>query len=245
VAGCESTSGEADDADAALPMGQAITDLIQSVMPRPPHYWLDILRTSSNPDDRRLAYQHLSDPELYGDDAGLRGRMVKVFTLALDTEVEGAVVRAAVAQALGRFALPEAQKALDYAMRDSSPLVRAEAARSMAAIRQPGGCESLGTAVLADTDSDVRMAAASGLARFPMRGAVESLIAALADRSVVVVHCARGSLAALTGQRFGDDQTAWRADLNSRPADFPKTLAEALQRESQKQAAPSKTFLLF
>lgn len=99
--------------------------------------------------------------------------------------------------------------ALFAAAGDPDELVRAAAARDLAALRPAPGPAVLGMLLAGDASTSVRREAARFLSAWPAEQTVPALLPGLSDDMPEVRAATVASLASVTGQSFGDDRTAW------------------------------------
>ncbi|MBI2932672.1 MAG: HEAT repeat domain-containing protein [Planctomycetes bacterium] len=100
----------------------------------------------------------------------------------------------------------------------NTPLVRADACRTLARLRDERAVPALLNVLKGDTDEGVRRTAALALESFADRpGVVEALVDAMGDSGVSVAHDAHGVLARVSGRDdLPRDPAAWREWLKSR-----------------------------
>jgi hypothetical protein len=113
-------------------------------------------------------------------------------------------------RALGQFDTPAAETALRVSLADPDPVVRRTAVEAWSARRTPQALRTLARVIASDTDLDVRLAAADGLANFEDRAAVDALAVALDDPDPALQYRAIESLSKVTGRDYGVDVAAWR-----------------------------------
>ncbi len=112
---------------------------------------------------------------------------------------------------LGQLDAPTAESGLLRAAQDPSSEVRLAAVHACGSQANVASLRALQEILGADTDIDVRIAAARQLQNFPEPGAIQALALALEDRNSVALQIrAADSLQAVTGQKFGHDIAAWR-----------------------------------
>lgn len=110
---------------------------------------------------------------------------------------------------------------LKAALGDPSETTRVAALRDLGTLAPEGGGPVLRTVLLGDPVASARREAARALAGYPVVVAVPALIDGLADEMTEVRSASARSLAALTGETFGDDRTAWVRWWQSRRAKEP------------------------
>lgn len=91
----------------------------------------------------------------------------------------------------------------------NTPLVRAEACRTLARIGDPKSLAPLGGVLRGDTSVEVRRTAALALERF-MPAAGEALVAAVGDRDASVAHSAHAVLCRVSGRDFPREVKPWQ-----------------------------------
>jgi hypothetical protein len=92
---------------------------------------------------------------------------------------------------------------------DPVDTTRVAALRDLGTLAPEGGGPVLRTVLLGDPFASARREAAKSLAVYPIAIAAPALIDGLADEMTEVRSAAARSLAALSGESFGDDRTAW------------------------------------
>lgn len=133
---------------------------------------------------------------------------------------EEANVRASGLRGLGLHGRPEDVGLILPQLEDEIPAVRLEAVRALQRIHNPEAIDALIISTrLPDPTEEagrtgepepmIRGEAAFALGQYAEPRVVQPLIAALADRFLVVNESARRSLRTLTGQDFGFDRRAW------------------------------------
>ena len=218
--------------------------VVHKLAPRPPSHWINVLKTSKDPDLRRTAYLKLSRPELYTDAPELGETVVSLYGLALKAEKE-VYVRAVAARCLGHFATPKALEALRYGTADPAASVRVDACASVGAVRQPGGVDLLAGVLKDDPKADVRLAAAEALARYPTRRSIRALIPGLSDKDIATRRRVRLSLESITAQQLGDQPEPWRKHLQAHLDDFPDHLDVAIAFQRARQTPARKWYWLW
>jgi len=98
---------------------------------------------------------------------------------------------------------------LKAALADLSEPTRSAAVRQVATLAIADGGAVLKRVLVYDGYASVRREAAKAFAAYPAPVAVPALIDGLADEMAEVRGAAAGSLAAVTGEKFGDDRGAW------------------------------------
>lgn len=182
---------------------------------------IHVLRNVEEPNKRIIAYRQLgSQPEQVAGHEQLAGLLL---VDGLEKEASP-LARAAAARALKHYPLPEAREALRKATTDSSAMVRAEAATSLATIAGPQAIEVLGQLAKNDSDLDVRLAATKGLAQIKTPECNEYLLDCLLDRDIVVVEAAGAGLRDITGANITANYEAWNQYMAS------GTIPEGAQR---------------
>jgi HEAT repeat protein len=120
-------------------------------------------------------------------------------------------VRESAAAALGRLGDPAAAEPLVMTLACRDAGVRRAAARSLGRLGGAPAGKALRDVLARDPDWRVRRAAAAALSRAGKKPDAPALIAALGDEHWSVRLAAHETLAAITRQKFGPDQDAWRA----------------------------------
>lgn len=120
------------------------------------------------------------------------------------------LLRSAAVETLAAFTVPESREGLRVAVRDSNTSVRIAACRSWGAQGGEEAAERLAELLGNDADTDVRIAAARELARFPSPVAYQALGLALDDTDPALQYRAVESLKTASGKNFGNDLSAWQ-----------------------------------
>lgn len=120
-------------------------------------------------------------------------------------------VRGAALRAIANHGTPEQAGILVEALKDEDASVRLEAARGLQRLHAPPAVDALMGRLKPDVEDEprVRAEAAEALGQYPERRVLQALIAALADRQLLVNDAASRSLQTLTGQNFGFAQASW------------------------------------
>ena len=142
-------------------------------------------------------------------------------------------MRMELVRTLGHLQTDAAQAALMQTMADENAQVRVVACQALGRRQTAESLESLGKAVAADADLDVRLAATRELGRFHDPAAAQALRPALDDRDAALQGMAMQSLRGVTGKReYANSVAAWRQYLdggNPSPPPAP-SIAESLQK---------------
>jgi len=161
-------------------------------------------------------------------------RLSQKLTEEFRTE-RSAAMRGEILRTLAEFPTVEAQSTLLAAMNDSDAKLRVAACRGLARRQCPESLAALGNAVGADTELDVRLAAARALGSF--RGddaAKQALSVPLEDNNPALQKVAIESLQNVTGRDYGWSVSTWREYLaGGDPVPPPgPTIAERLREYS-------------
>jgi hypothetical protein len=144
-----------------------------------------------------------------------------------------AVLRAEAVLTLAEFPTPDAIPALRLAATDEEADVRIAVCRALGRRKDSEALQILSQTISDDSDLDVRIAAATELARFPkQQQAVQALGLALNDKDPALQHRAVQSLKDITGQGYGDSVPAWRDFVEGRTPNppAPPSIAERLSQ---------------
>lgn len=168
-----------------------------------------------NPDNRFRGTMLLANAPWGGDDVYLR-----MYEDYADDQVPN--VRAAATRALGNHGTPEHVALIVPNLSHDNVLVRLEAAQALQRLHNPIAIaallERLDPAI--EEDDDVRADCANALGQYATSEVMQSLIAAIDDRSLSVNHNALASLRTLTGEDFGLDRAAWQRWFSSAQTPF-------------------------
>ena len=147
------------------------------------------------------------------------------------------LVRIEAVRLLGDLDSPTAESGLLRAAKDPSSEVRLAAVHACGSKSNLAALRALQEMVGADTDVDVRLAAARQLQYFKEPGAIQALALALEDPNPALQIRAADSLQVVTGQGLGRDIQAWRqyarAQLPSSPTETQTSLSETQTAEQR------------
>ena len=136
-------------------------------------------------------------------------------------------LRSEVVKTLAVFPVIEAEEGLRLAIEDPAADVRIVACEAWS---RRGGTEAvrqLTETLNSDTDTDVRLAATRGLARFRNPEVVQSLATAINANDPALQHAGMQSLQAVTGRDFEHNISAWREFVQGRE---PRVSAPGIAR---------------
>ena len=154
--------------------------------------------------------------------------------LARQIQVEpDPLVRQAIVSSIGEYHTPLAQQVLEAGLGDENAAVRMSCCRSLGKRGEAGSVASLATALRADKDIDVRLAAAEALGKIKSPDAIKSLGVALDDRDPALQYAGVQSLKAITGHDYGPDVQAWKqVAAGETPPPHAPSMAERLRKVS-------------
>jgi HEAT repeat protein len=120
-------------------------------------------------------------------------------------------VRAAAALALGLRGGPSHVPLIVPLLKERDARVRLSALRALQRLHNPVAIDGLLVVARAETETEagLRAEACTALGQYADRRAMQTLVGALRDDSLLVNRAALESLRTLTGQDLGDDQAAW------------------------------------
>jgi HEAT repeat protein len=119
-------------------------------------------------------------------------------------------VRLAIIDILGHMDTPSAHAVLYAGMKDPEIDVRVTCCEAWAHQPSAESTRILAETLSGDTDFDVRLAAAKGLASANDKDAVKALGLALEDSDPAIQFVAMNSMRQVTGKDLGNDVNAWR-----------------------------------
>lgn len=155
--------------------------------------------------------------------------------LARQIQVEpDPLVREAIVKTIAEFETPLAGQVLEAGLNDDHEAVRVACCRALGKKANPASVASLGGALRADKDADVKMAAAEALGKIKSPEAVKALAVALDDRDPAMQYVGVEALKSITGKDYGPDVQAWRqvAAGGPPPAEPAPSMAERIKRAS-------------
>jgi len=158
--------------------------------------------------------------------------------LARQIQVEpDPLVRQAIVRTIAEFRTPMAQQVLEAGLGDDNKAVRIECCRELGKRAEAPSVAALATALRADKEQDVKVAAAHALGKIKSPEALQALTAALDDRDPAMQYVGVQSMKSLTGKDYGPDVQAWRqvAAGGELPAPAAPSIAERIR-----QATPFK-----
>jgi len=163
-------------------------------------------------------------------DAAEREQVVQLLaTIVRDSP--NAVLRTEAALTLGSCPSAETTSALQAALQDKEPDVRAAACRAWGKVGGAEALSALAQVLETDAELDVRLVAAVELGGFQDQAAIQALAIALNDDDPALQYRAVQSLKSASGRDFGDSVPAWRDFVEGRtPTAFEPTIAERILR---------------
>jgi len=172
-----------------------------------------------DPDRRREGIEYLANGV-----AAKEEETLKLFQLVAEDD-SSAFVRSAAVSALGQGENPAFADTLIAALKDESPIVRAEAAEALRHTIAPEALRPLIAAAERDPDVSVRYQATRSLPAYRNEEAVGTLIYLLDDPELTVSREAHTALKALYGEDLGTDVAPWRirAEQGLPPEEAPKS----------------------
>jgi len=160
---------------------------------------------SKDPDDRAKAITTWS-----AQSWGLQGSYLEYYAIASKSD-ESAIVRSVAVRALGKAGDPKYLPALVDALRDTSPVVRWDAAVALDNVIGPQAVDPLRKAATTETNLDGRIAAIKALRHYRQENVVQTLIQCLAEGPFGIRYQAHLSLVETTGKDMGMDAEKWKA----------------------------------
>lgn len=215
IAGCESTN------QPAVTLDNAVKKLFEPK--RTPQQHLILAVSDGDPDVRRDSVTRLATSKQSDRDWAIKG-YIAIAALERDPQARCVAIRA-----LARTRDPRAVETLlkvlnhqDYPPKEVRPpdeLTRWDATLALAELsdgavpddQKSAVRDTVLTRLSADSNRNVRVAAARGLAFYPSDESLKALIDGLLDESFAVVHECENSLVLLTGQTHQCSPSQWRA----------------------------------
>lgn len=157
----------------------------------------------------------LANAPFGGEDVYVRGYVQNL-------EDSDAGVRAMSARALGSHGSPEHVPLLLRHFGDENAALRLEVAKALQRLHNPVAVDALVQRLRpsVEREDEVRAESATALGQYAENRVVQSLVASLADPSLLVNRNAAASLTTLTGQEFGLDRRSWLRWLKDSPDAF-------------------------
>jgi len=146
-----------------------------------------------------------------------REQVVQRLNATLASSAEPVALKLVSVKALGALRSRSAMVGLETATRSPEPELRVMAAKSLANNPDPAAVTLLTELLTYDSNADVRLAAATALARFSSPSAIEALAGVLGDRDPAVQLVAMRSVQTATGQELGSDVGKWKAYVATLP----------------------------
>jgi HEAT repeat protein len=173
---------------------------------------LAAIRGSSDPAQRRAAFEFLGNPSQLGTED--REEISSILALALASEPQ-AQTRIVILQSLSKLGSPKRWESFNSALKDKDPAVRVIACRLIARSGSTDHIKALDDLLISDPDLDVRLAAADALSNIPTREAALALLSGVQDRDVAIRYRCRQSLLQLTGKDHGGNADEWRSEIQT------------------------------
>jgi HEAT repeat protein len=190
--------------------------------------FLRTVEESKDPNARYIAYDNLSSPRCYDDEAQ-KIRAAQVLTAKLREGKEPIATRAVICRTLGMLRRPEAREMILAATNDEDALVRAEACRALGRVGRPEDATILARVMTLDVSAECRVAAIESLGdlKAPDKRIIEHLVEGMEHEEPVIRVASWNALKSTTGKDFGVDVIAWKKYVDTLPNNTPAALAGA------------------
>jgi HEAT repeat protein len=175
--------------------------------------WADEERVAASFLTRRAEMQDLVQAAKRGSPSDQLGAAEQLAQVAQNDPI--ILVRAEAVRLLGELDHPTAHQALAQAAQDARSEIRLAAVHACAASQSPESVPVLQQVIGADTDIDIRLAATRALQHHRGPQVVQALGLALEDSDPALQIRAVEALRIVTGERLGDDISAWRQFVRS------------------------------
>lgn len=171
---------------------------------------------TQNPDTQREAIAWMADQKW-----GHEKPYMDAYRLAESSP--SPLVRGQALLALGTSGEPGVAPDLQRGLNDKSKFVRLCAAMAAGYINNPILIPDLVHCLQNDADAQTRVYAVQALKPYKTQLVIETLIRALDDRNVAIVHAAWDDLTVQTGQKFPEHSGPWNHWLREHPSPFGTT----------------------
>ncbi len=208
VAGCSSNSGKSGSFNNIM---QGMLDKMTGHDKKPLTYEASQMFNSDDPDAQRAAIAYISTQKFGHDKV-----YMKAYQLAATSS--NPMVRGQALVALGTSGQASVAPTLITGLSDPSSFVRMCAAMGLTHVPNALAIAPLRDRLADDTSIQVRVYCAIALAHYNQRPVIRSLIDAMDNRNVAVVHAAWTSLCSLTGQKLPQHSGPWRTWLKQSAA---------------------------
>jgi HEAT repeat protein len=161
------------------------------------------VRDDPDPNVRYLAYQHLSSPNCYDDEAQ-KAEAVRTLIGKLGQGLEPVASRAMICRTLGELRDPAAHDALIQAVGDPEGVVRAQACRALGKVGR-------------SEDATVRIAAIEGIGELKVSDprVLEVLVTDMDHDDPAIRWASLQALRKITGKDLGAETAPWRKYLQN------------------------------
>jgi hypothetical protein len=169
------------------------------------------IEESKDPNARYVAYDKLSSPRTYDDDAQMT-RAAQLLAIKLKSGREPDATRAVICRTLGTLRKPIAREPILTATNDEDPFVRAEACRSLGRVGRPEDATILAQHAMLDTSIECKVAAIESLGdlKAPDPRINKMLVDGMEDPEPVIRVVSLNALRAITGKDLGVEQKPWK-----------------------------------
>lgn len=173
---------------------------------------LAAIRESSDPAQRRAAFEYLGEPDHVATDD--REEVTGILSLALSSE-PNAQTRIVILRSLARLDSPKRWEPIATALKDNDPAVRITACRVVGKSAGPEVVNLLDQLLVNDSNLDVRLAAADALGNIATREAALALLSGVADTDVAMRYRCRQSLRQIIGKDHAANVDQWREEIQT------------------------------
>ncbi len=168
---------------------------------------LAVLTQSHDPGKRLAALYEMNDDFdslSEGEQQAALGTLIQIATTEKDP-----LSRSAAIKVLGHYHQEEAVRAIEQGADDKSPMVREQVCKVFGERRSEAAVETVGRLAQFDSDTDVRIAAATALAEIGTPKCQPHLVECLRDKEIAVAKIAHAEVRKGQPVDLGLDRDAW------------------------------------
>ena len=180
--------------------------------------FLRTVEESKDPNARYTAYNDLSSPRCYDDEAQ-KARAAQVLTAKLKSGREPIATRAVICRTLGVLGKPDAREVVLAATNDEDALVRAEACRALGRVGRSEDATILARVMTLDVSAECRVAAIESLGdlKSPDKRITQHLVSGMEHDEPAIRVASWNALKSITGKDLGVDVIEWKKYVDTLP----------------------------